>query len=555
MLYQGGIWLWLLSSLTACVLVKAQVSPPLSVTLLPNDEIELSWPQTAVGFLLEQTDSLQSATVWSPLSAETRIDQGSFRVTLEPVVTSRFFRVRLASNSPAEVSLSTTLLGSTAEEGQPMQVWAIVTGDAQIRTVEFFLDDQIASSVTNFPFAASLLTPLRSATKSNFTLQARLTDTAGKTLLSEKKLFELLADVRPPAILASDPAPGSFQLPIDTVEILFAEPIQPELVTPDSVRLLDLGGSDLTILAADKVVPGVTAELRADRRSLVLHSASKLRPGLYGIQIRPPLADQVGNPVVPFISRFRVFDPADSDGDGVPDQLEPSLGLIVGKIDSDGNGRNDGLEDFDKDGLSNAFEIQHGLDPLRADTDGNGINDGDEDSDKDGLTNAQEALLGTDPLRADTDGDGWTDEVEVSAGSNPLDPNSVPEFLVIVAGPAVELLLPGAPQPQLPQDQEIGLTMANPSPTALVPASPPFDPTGDDVAGVAVANPLVSLVLPAAPQLELSNDGLTLAQPSVELILPQAPQLQPDDDAATTLASPPATLQFKNNNVAVRQFP
>src|SRR5207237_1206338 len=160
-----------------------------------------------------------------------RIDQGSFRVTLDPVSINRFFRVRLPSKSPAQVSLSTTLIGGTAEEGQFIQVWTVVTGATEVRTVEFLLDDQLASSLTNAPFAASLLTPLRSASKTNFTLQARLTDTAGTSLLSEKEVFALVADVHPPGIVASDPPAGSFQPPIDAVEVVFAEPIQPELVT------------------------------------------------------------------------------------------------------------------------------------------------------------------------------------------------------------------------------------------------------------------------------------------------------------------------------------
>lgn len=49
------------------------------------------------------------------------------------------------------------------------------------------------------------------------------------------------------------------------------------------------------------------------------------------------------------------------------------------------------------------------------------------DSDGDGLTDVQETnIYGTNPLAADTDGDGVVDSVEISAGSNPLDPASFP---------------------------------------------------------------------------------------------------------------------------------
>lgn len=538
--------------LIASVFAKAQALPSLSVARLQNQQLELSWPDSADGFVLEQSDALEAPAAWTGITAGLRLEQGAWRFTVDSATGDRFFRLRQIASSPPQLALSTVVDGG-AEEGQLIEVWAIVTGNVQVQRVDFLLDDQVSAVVTNFPFRANVLTPLRSATKTNFTLQARLADSAGKTVLSEKHSFLLLADVRAPSIAASSPGPGSLQPPIDTVEILFAEPVQPELVREDSVRLVNLGAGEQTTLAADKVVPGLKYELRADRRSLLLRSTTKLRPGFYGIQIRPPLADLVGNTVVPIVRRFRVFDPADTDQDGVPDELESSLGLIVGKFDSDGNGRSDGLEDFDKDGLSNAFEILHGRDPARADTDGNGIKDGDEDRDHDGLTDAQEALLGTDPTRPDTDGDGWTDEAEVSAGSNPLDPSSVAEFLVVTGRPFVEILLPAAPA--LPQEQgpESGLTMANPSMTALLPANPRIDLTGDGAAGLTLATPLIRLVIPAAPLLDLSDSGLTMARPAVEVVLPSASQLQ-IDDAGLTMAMPPAIFQIGSNNPANQQI-
>jgi hypothetical protein len=72
--------------------------------------------------------------------------------------------------------------------------------------------------------------------------------------------------------------------------------------------------------------------------------------------------------------------------------------------------------DTDNDGLSNWDEISvYGTDPYNADTDGDGLADGVEVN-----------KYRTDPKRADTDGDGIPDGAEVTAGSNPLDPKSVP---------------------------------------------------------------------------------------------------------------------------------
>jgi sugar lactone lactonase YvrE len=82
-----------------------------------------------------------------------------------------------------------------------------------------------------------------------------------------------------------------------------------------------------------------------------------------------------------------VLSSTDTDGDGIPDDVESALGLNP-------NNPIDAQEDFDRDGL----------------------------------TNLQETLLGTDPRVAntnmDTDGDGIRDILEVQTGSNPLDPNS-----------------------------------------------------------------------------------------------------------------------------------
>ena len=51
----------------------------------------------------------------------------------------------------------------------------------------------------------------------------------------------------------------------------------------------------------------------------------------------------------------------------------------------------------------------------------------DQDSDQDLLTDDEEIFKhGTDPFDADTDQDGAPDHVEVEAGSDPLDPTSIP---------------------------------------------------------------------------------------------------------------------------------
>ncbi len=152
----------------------------------------------------------------------------------------------------------------------------------------------------------------------------------------------------------------------------------------------------------------------------------------------------------------------DSDNDGLPDDLEASIGTNPNNADSDGDGLNDGEEatgmdnastsmvpngksnpndacdpvntgdgcDADGDGLTNGSEKANGTDPNNPDTDGDGVRDnadkcptvpgdGDDgckkvvtnpnDNDGDGLTNDAETAQGTDPNNPDTDGDGVLD--------------------------------------------------------------------------------------------------------------------------------------------------
>ncbi len=134
-----------------------------------------------------------------------------------------------------------------------------------------------------------------------------------------------------------------------------------------------------------------------------------------------------------------LFDPPrdgpDTDGDGLPDVWEEGL---LGDLSHDGEG------DFDGDGLSNADELANKVDPTHVDTDRDGLEDGAEvathgsnparaDTDGDTLIDSAEVNEhNTDPALADSDGDGALDSVEVNPqfGTDPNNPNSVPNVIV-----------------------------------------------------------------------------------------------------------------------------
>jgi Bacterial TSP3 repeat len=157
----------------------------------------------------------------------------------------------------------------------------------------------------------------------------------------------------------------------------------------------------------------------------------------------------------------------DSDGDGIPDDVEIAIGTDPHDADSDDDGVPDGQEpdaalDTDGDGLINALDpdsdndglfdcTELGLDcsnpatdvskghcrpdadkgktvtnPLNRDTDNGGVSDGSEDFKLDGAVEAGETdpTLGhgaDDKSVVDTDGDGLSDGLETFLGSNPND--------------------------------------------------------------------------------------------------------------------------------------
>lgn len=100
----------------------------------------------------------------------------------------------------------------------------------------------------------------------------------------------------------------------------------------------------------------------------------------------------------------------DTDGDGLPDEIEKYIGTDPLKKDTDG----DGLTDYDE-----LFKTY--TNPTIYDTDENGISDGKEDPDKDGLNNIEEIENKTDCRNEDTDNDGLIDGDEVKVyNSDPL---------------------------------------------------------------------------------------------------------------------------------------
>jgi len=111
-------------------------------------------------------------------------------------------------------------------------------------------------------------------------------------------------------------------------------------------------------------------------------------------------------------------------GGSDPDSFVQMGSLVFFTAHSDATGRElwavpvAALADGDQDGLEDQAEVAEGTNPDDADSDNDGLSDG-----------AEVLTHGTDPLDADTDGDGYTDGEELVGGSDPLDPESVPQAI------------------------------------------------------------------------------------------------------------------------------
>jgi len=102
----------------------------------------------------------------------------------------------------------------------------------------------------------------------------------------------------------------------------------------------------------------------------------------------------------------------DTDGDGLPDDVEVDAGT------------DPLVQDTDADGLTDFYEINvHGTDPLNEDTDGDDFFDRDEVN---SIAWPDGNDYEIDPTLADTDGDGENDNWEYYFSTDPTSASSVP---------------------------------------------------------------------------------------------------------------------------------
>ena len=128
------------------------------------------------------------------------------------------------------------------------------------------------------------------------------------------------------------------------------------------------------------------------------------------------------------------------NGDNDDSTVLPAITYTDIPLDTDSDGIANNLDnDDDNDGINDSDELLIGTNSLLTDSDGNGVNDGLGDYDNDGLTNASESnalfSIVTDSnndgspdiiTALDSDGDGYSDSDEIANGSNPNNAGSTP---------------------------------------------------------------------------------------------------------------------------------
>ncbi len=438
---------------------------------------------------------------------------------------------------PPTVRLVGQFPDNRAGEGELKTLTAEVSDDVQVRHVTFYLNGQPVLSDGNYPFEFRFLVPLLAEGADRFRLRARAVDTGGNAAWSEEIEVTIVPDATPPRLVRSVPAEGALVGRLSQVALFFSEPLDPATITAAAIQLIAAGPDARPGTVDDQPLP-VNLQAQPEQRAVYLVHAGALPPGLYQVRLADTLADLAGNrlPAARQV-QFRAFAFDDADQDGLPDELEPTLGYDPARTDSDGNGRRDGDEDRDGDGLTNSFEVLRALtDPLRLDTDGNGLPDGREDPDRDGLTHLGEQAAGTDPQLADTDGDGWNDEAEVSGASDPLDPASTPRFW-LVARPPVQVLrsaVPGAGE--LP----FNTLVARPLVQVARPAVPG---EGEQPFNTLLARPPVQVVRPAVPAAGEQPFNTLLGRPPVQVVRPAVPAVG-EQSFNTLLGRPPVEVRF-----------
>ncbi len=323
--------------------------------------------------------------------------------------------------------------GTSVVEGSYTTVSASVSDDVQVRNVEFFIDGQLAFTDGNYPFSYTFEVPLLSAGVASIAITARAFDTGGNETDSNELNLGITIDNSPPVILGAIPPNDAALRSLRSLGFIPTQNMNLDSLGPDVFFITHAGNDGLLGTNDDIVLEDGTVELSTTSKVVYLKFEDDLTAGSYEINVTTAATNQFGVPLEEdFQSGFIIYGQGafDSDGDGLPDELElelatedPFTGELLDydplKVDTDGDGIPDGEEDFDNDGLTNIAELYIHLTDLK-----------ESDTDIDGLDDQEELTqYGTDPNNRDTDDDGVSDGTEITDSLDPLNPDTDGDLL------------------------------------------------------------------------------------------------------------------------------
>jgi hypothetical protein len=189
--------------------------------------------------------------------------------------------------------LMTSATTGVAEEGKLARLTALVTDDVQVRNVEFYVDGVRVAVDGNFPFEHRFVTPVRSATKTNFTVQAKATDTGGNATFTPLITVTLVPDAVPPTVTGH--APGSTVASANSIIVFFSEPVDPATLTGNAITLAEAGPDGSLGTADDLPVGKGVLSYRADIRAAYLTFPANLPFGNYRAVVASTVSDLAGN--------------------------------------------------------------------------------------------------------------------------------------------------------------------------------------------------------------------------------------------------------------------
>jgi hypothetical protein len=225
------------------------------------------------------------------------------------------------SISTPATDLDPSTPGLQVLEGATLPVQVNVSDDVQVRNVELLVNGQVVQNAVSFPFDLSAISPTIATSGGSFTIQVRATDTGGNVAFSNTLVVGLVKDTFPPTIVSFVPPTNSSQVEaIQTVQVLFSEPMAVPTVNTATVRLLDSAGNYIT---------PTSFVLRANDQLAELTFAPILM-GNYQIVVSGAVTDRVGNVLSTsdVVSPFTLT-PRASISTNVPDADPSTPGLQV----------------------------------------------------------------------------------------------------------------------------------------------------------------------------------------------------------------------------------